>query len=155
MLNPRVRSWHELRVTVPADAEVIEPDVQHPAIRSLKIYGADMSEDIGSTFYFSAMRQILTTPLTLQEWSDSIIDLAADRRLRIPRRLGDHDVILAVPNVEEPIGTFVFAVVDGHGYNIMAGAAHDAVSQAEIAEILESLLFLTSDEEGTGPNRER
>jgi hypothetical protein len=134
-------SWYELRVTVPSDAEVTQNPSRVASVASLKIYGRDVSEATGSTFSFSATRVALVSPLSLEEWSDGIIDAAAHRRVRVLRRLGDQDVIFAIPKVEEPIGTFVFAVIDGHGYNIMTSAGADSTSQAEIAEIVESIRF--------------
>jgi hypothetical protein len=141
MDNHRPISWHELRLTVPPDAIVKQYEQPHIAVSSLRIYGPESPLHSNPTFSITAARQALSPGATLERWAASIVDLAGDRRVRIQRRVGSHDLVLAVPATGDPIGTFIFAVVNRHGFNIMTDAAADPRSQEEIAAIIESIRF--------------
>ena len=134
-------SWHELRLTIPADASVSRLEQPHIAVSSLRVYGSEVPPQSGPAFWVTASRQALAPEATLESWAASIIDAAGDRRARTRQRMGSQEAILAVPKPDDPIGTFIFAVVNQHGYNIMTGAAPDPHSQAELVSVLESIHF--------------
>jgi hypothetical protein len=130
-----------MTIRVPTGSTVRTPPVSPSGISSLRIHGKYLPS---GSVAFSVMvaRQRLAPGTSLDSWSESIIDAGAERRVRVRQSRGECEVILAVPRAGyENIGTFVFAVAGGHGYNIMTDAPADPDAQRDIAEVVASIRF--------------